>query len=258
MDSAADRITGRVSSGSAPIPIGPAAPARVGVIVPHDMALDAELWRWAPPDVSLHITRQPHVSMPLTLELTIRLGADDMLADSARSLRAIAPLVCAYACTSGSFARGLTAEQAMVSTMVAAGVPQALTTSGALLVALTTLGINRLAIATPYDATITDRLASFLAEADVDVVSSSHLDLSTEIWSVPYERTADLVRRADTSDAEAIFVSCTNLPTYDVIAPLENDIGKPVLTANQVTMWQALRLVGRRCVGTDQHLIETT
>ena len=46
------------------------------------------------------------------------------------------------------------------------------------------------------------------------------------------------------SGCEAVFVSCTNLPTYDVIAPLEAELGMPVLTANQVTMWAALRRVG--------------
>jgi maleate isomerase len=38
-----------------------------------------------------------------------------------------------------------------------------------------------------------------------------------------------------------VFLACTNLPTYDLIAPLERMLGKPVLTANQVTMWAVLR-----------------
>ena len=52
-----------------------------------------------------------------------------------------------------------------------------------------------------------------------------------------------------------MFVSCTNLPTYDVIAPLERELGKPVLTANQVTMWAALRVAGAAAVGPGQRLL---
>jgi maleate isomerase len=52
-----------------------------------------------------------------------------------------------------------------------------------------------------------------------------------------------------------VFVSCTNLPTYDVIAPMEAELGIPVLTANQVTMWAALRRTGHRALGTGQRLL---
>jgi maleate isomerase len=53
------------------------------------------------------------------------------------------------------------------------------------------------------------------------------------------------------------FVSCTNLATYDLIAPLERELGKPVLTANQVTMWAALRVAHKAAVGPGQRLLAT-
>ena len=49
--------------------------------------------------------------------------------------------------------------------------------------------------------------------------------------------------------ADALFISCTNLPTYDVIPQLEAELRMPVLSANQVTMWAALRHLGTRAVG---------
>jgi maleate isomerase len=52
-----------------------------------------------------------------------------------------------------------------------------------------------------------------------------------------------------------MYISCTNLPTYDVIEPLEQALGKPVLTANQVTMWSALRAMGLDGVGNGQSLL---
>jgi maleate isomerase len=55
---------------------------------------------------------------------------------------------------------------------------------------------------------------------------------------------------------EALFISCTNLPTYDVIAQLEAELRIPVISANQVTMWAALRRVGTRAVGPYQALLD--
>jgi maleate isomerase len=139
--------------------------------------------------------------------------------------------------------------------MTKAGAPAAVTTSGALLTALRHLDITRIATATPYTADITAGLSSYLAEAGVDVVAASGLGLTSDIWTVPYDVTAKLVRDTDRPDAEAVFISCTNLATYDVIAPLEAELGKPVLTANQVTMWSALTIAGRKAVGPGQQLL---
>ena len=88
------------------------------------------------------------------------------------------------------------------------------------------------------------------------MVAAAGLGLTSDIWTVPYDVTVELVRATDTADAQAVFISCTNLPTYDVIATLERDLGKPVLTANQVTMWSALNVIGRKAVGPGQQLLE--
>ena len=129
-----------------------------------------------------------------------------------------------------------------------AGAPQAVTTSGALLDALSALGIHRIAVATPYVESLTSRLGEFLGEAGIDTVGGAQLGLSGEIWKVPYGVTAQLIRDADSPDAQAVFASCTNLPTYDLIAPLEAELGEPVLTAHQVTPWAALRRAGSAAI----------
>lgn len=234
--------------------VGPPPQARAGVIVPYDMALDAELWRWTPADVTLHFTRTPFAPLPVTLEMAMLVSDADVVARCTQDLLPIAPEVCVYACTSGSFVKGLAGQAELVSAMEAVGAPRAVTTSGALLEAIEHLGLHRVAIATPYDLEITIRLAEFLAEAGVEVVGRGCLALEADIWDVPYAKTARLVADADTADADAVIVSCTNLPTYDVIAPLERALGKPVITANQATMWAAMRAIGRQPVGSGQAL----
>jgi maleate isomerase len=228
----------------------------IGVVVPYDFALDRELWRWVPDDISLHLTRTPHAALAATMKMAIYVSDPALIARGVTELHAVAPSVTAYACTSGSFVGGVAGEAALVTAMTAAGAPVAVTTSGALLAALRHLDISRIATVTPYTDDLTAGLTNYLGEAGVEVVATSGLGLTSQIWTVPYEVTAELVRSTDTSDAAAVFVSCTNLPTYDVIASLEAELGKPVLTANQVTIWSSLTLIGRRAVGPGQRLLE--
>jgi maleate isomerase len=227
----------------------------IGVVVPYDFALDRELWRWVPDDISLHVTRMPYVPLAATIEMAIHVSDPELVARGATEVHAVSPLVTAYACTSGSFIGGVSGETALVAAMTRAGAPAAVTTSGALLTALRHLDINRIATATPYTADLTAGLSSYLAEAGIDVAATAGLGLTSEIWTVPYDVTAQLVRDTNCADAAAVFISCTNLPTYDVIAALEAELGKPVLTANQVTMWSALTIAGRKAVGPGQQLL---
>ena len=237
-------------------PSPPLQQAGIGVVVPYDFALDRELWRWLPNDVSLHITRLPFAPMPATMEMAVHISDPEHAAQCVTDVSAVGPLVTAYACTSGSFVGGPLAEQALVEAMLAAGSPLALTTSGALLSALRYLGYTRVATATPYTADLTVGLTAFLGESGIEVTAAAGLGLTSDIWTVPHDVTAQLVRETDTDDAQAVFISCTNLPTYDVIADLEHELGKPVLTANQVTMWHSLSLIGRKAVGPGQQLME--
>lgn len=239
----------RASAGTGHIPVTPHALATLGMIVPYDFALDRELWRWAPPEVTLHLTRTRWSSLPVGVEQAREVGAVAEVAMLARDVAITTPGCAVYACTSGSFVRGLAGERALVEAMRSAGFPAAVTTSGALLQALEALGTSRVAVATPYDEPVTAALGDFLAAAGHRVAGSSHLGLSGRIWTVSYAETAALVRQAVTADCDVVFVSCTNLATYDLVPALEAELGLPVLTANQVTMWAALRTVGMRAVG---------
>ena len=52
------------------------------------------------------------------------------------------------------------------------------------------------------------------------------------------------IPRSDRRQADAIVVPDTVLPTLSLIETVESRIGKPLLTANQVTLWEGMRLAG--------------
>jgi arylmalonate decarboxylase len=61
-----------------------------------------------------------------------------------------------------------------------------------------------------------------------------------------FDEITALVRRVDRPDAQAIFVSCTDLRVLELVDMLEEELRKPVLTSNQVTLWAILEALGRR------------
>ncbi|MBD0420701.1 aspartate/glutamate racemase family protein [Streptomyces sp. NPDC052309] len=237
---------------------GPAPQRGIGVVAPFDFALDRELWRWVPAEVSLHMTRTPYVPVEVGLDLARLVSEHETLEEATRTLNAIAPEVLAYACTSGSFVGGLAGERAMCAAMTRAGGTPAVTTSGALLEALAELGAGRVALVTPYTVSVTRALEEYVGQGGVTVTGRAFMGLTRHIWKVPYREVADMARRAvrRQGDADALFISCTNLPTYDVIPQLEAELRIPVISANQVTMWAALRRLGTRAVGPYQALID--
>ena len=228
----------------------------IGMVAPYDFALDRELWRWLPDSLDLLLTRTPYEPLPVTVEMAQRVGDPAGVAEATLAVATPGPAVVGYACTSGSFVGGLAGERALVDAMLATGVPAAVTTSGAVVAALRALGVERVAVATPYDEAITALLVGYLEEAGVAVTGTEQLGLHAAIWAVPSEVTADLVRHAWTEDCEAVFVSCTNLATYDVIAALEEELGVPVVSANQATMWAAVSLAGLAAQGEGQRLLQ--
>ncbi|GAA1147811.1 maleate cis-trans isomerase family protein [Nesterenkonia lutea] len=237
---------------------GPPSRAALGVVMPFDMELDAELWRWLPADVDLLVTRTPFLDDVVTVEFAREVAQARIVTDGVRGVTAGRADVVAYACTSGSFVRGRAGQEELVRAMTDVGARDAVTASGAIVEALVALGIRRVSTATPYLPSLSLLLESFLNEHGVTVAGSTELGLDRRIWEVPYAQTAELIRQADRPDAEAIVVSCTNLATYDLIAPLEAELGKPIITANQATMWAGLRRLGKLASGQGQSLLRMT
>ncbi|MDB1089589.1 aspartate/glutamate racemase family protein [Streptomyces sp. ACA25] len=235
---------------------GPQPQRGVGIVAPFDFALDRELWRWVPDDVSLYLTRTPFVPVEVSLDLARMVSEHETLREAVRALSSVSPEVVAYACTSGSFVSGVAGERAMTTAMLRAGEIPALTTSGALLEALIELDVRRVAVVTPYTKSVTDSLEEFIGEAGIEVCGRSYLGLTREIWRVGYREVVDMAREAVLDAPDALFISCTNLPTYDVIPQLEAELRMPVLSANQVTMWAALQRIGVQAVGPYQALLD--
>ncbi|MFF8785198.1 Asp/Glu racemase [Streptomyces sp. NPDC015125] len=231
--------------------------SRVGVVASFDFDRDREIWRWAPETASLFIARTDPVTFSDNLELVSSLNRPRCVDRPTREVCAIGSQVVTYLCTACSFVGGAAGERALRKAMRSAGAPQALTSAGSVVAALGALEARRIAVVHPYEPPVGRRLHEYLTGEGLEVLSLTDLGLGSvhEIYEVSYEQVTAAVRAGVHPQADAVFISCTALPTYDLIAPLEEELGKPVVTVNQATIWAALRAVGERAVGPRQQLL---
>ncbi|MYJ00027.1 MAG: decarboxylase [Gemmatimonadetes bacterium] len=155
--------------------------------------------------------------------------------------------VCMWACASGSFVFGVEGARRQAQDLAdALGVP-ASSTSLAFLSACNALGLRRVAIAATYPEELSKAFRTFLDSDGIEVVHMGYLGVWTGDESALIERDEVLrfARANDHPDAEAVLIPDTALYTAAFLPELETAVGKTVLTANQVTMWEALRLANR-------------
>ena len=128
--------------------------------------------------------------------------------------------------------------------MLASGATAAVTTSGAMIEALRHLGVRRVGLGTPYALEIAEFLPPFVRDAGFEPVSLANLELPDVLDDIAADAVRELAALAYRPEAEAIFLACTGVPTIGLLAELSQRFGVPVLSANQVTMWAALRAAG--------------
>ncbi|MBS1248629.1 MAG: Arylmalonate decarboxylase [Chloroflexi bacterium] len=217
--------------------------AKIGIVYPADGALDDEYWAFVPEGVTVHITRFAATDEQ-TIEVFEEQANSPDIENAASHLSVIGPDSIGYACTSGSFIYGAGKDKEIGARMEAAtGVP-CTTTSTAIVNALKALGVHKLAVAAPYPDDVTGRLKVFLEEYGFEVVSIKGLGLMHGIAHQPVGASYQLAKETDVPEAEAVVISCTNFRTANTLAALEQDLGKPVVSANQATMWELLCLAG--------------
>jgi len=218
--------------------------AKVGLIVPSVNSTTEPEFAWiAPPRISFHAAR---VFMNVTTVDALR-AMNAEVRHAAELLATISPDVVAYACTAGSFVDGPAAATALLRNIQEIVNCPVVATSTAMVSALRHLGIIRMSLATPYPQDVTDHERRFFADSGFDVVSYGCLGRSgADVSPTTFDEIIALVRRVDRPDTQAIFVSCTDLRALEVVDILEDELGKPVLTSNQVTLWGILETLGVR------------
>ncbi|NJE02667.1 aspartate/glutamate racemase family protein [Thermococcus sp. MV11] len=213
---------------------------RLGLIVPSsNTTMEMELHSVLPEGVSLHTARVPLRNV--TEEELIKMNA--LAVESARLLRDAGVELVLYGCTSGSFIGGKDYEKELEAQIEEEVNVPVVSTSTAVVEALKILDAQSVLVVTPYTDEINQREREFLEANDFEVLDIRGLGLEDNqaIGNLePYEAYR-LAKASFLDEADAVFISCTNLRTFEIIETLEEDLGVPVVTSNQASLWLALR-----------------
>lgn len=213
---------------------------RIGLIVPSsNTTMEMELHEALPEGVSLHTARMPLKGV--TEEELLKMSA--LAVESAKLLKDADVDIILYGCTSGSFIGGENFENELEDRIENEVKLPVITTSSAVLAALNALEAQQVLILTPYTEEINKREREFLEANEFEVLDIRGMGIveNTKIGRLePYEAYR-LAKAMFTEEADALFISCTNFRTFEVIEELEDDLGIPVVTSNQASLWYALR-----------------
>ena len=224
-------------------PIG--ARGTLGLIVLQvDETIEQDFRRLFPdPGVAIHVSR-----IPSGAELTPDTIAT-MRTDLPRAAALLPPAAAfdaiGYACTSGATLIGPDAVAALVSgAATTRTVSDPLTAS---IAALRALDVRSVAIVSPYVTSVAEpvRTAFLKAGFDVPVAISFGEEVEARVARIDPASIHDAAIEAGAArGVEAVFLSCTNLRTLDIIEDLESRLGMPVTSSNQTLAWHMARAAG--------------
>lgn len=220
--------------------------ARLGILLPSGItAIEPEFRLMTPEGVSCHYHRFTFTGRGFSEEVIRGLKkAEEFIADACEIISHVRPSVVAMAGTGVSFIGGYGYDQRLIKKMkeICGNLPTT-TTSTSVIDAFKTLGIMKVSIAMPYLEEVSRAAVKFVEDSGIKVLKAKWLNKTgSDIAEVSKETLYNLSREVDKPESEAVFISCTNLHTIEIIEKLEHDLEKPVITSNQATMWNLLRL----------------
>jgi maleate cis-trans isomerase len=217
---------------------------RFGLLTPSsNTTQEPEFFAALPPTVSLHTGRvayrdiTPEEQMRCVLELE---AESRKLAD--------ADVGCiVFAATAPTLAKGKGYDRELIRRMEDAAGRPATTAATAFVDALTLLGAKRIAIGAPWSRTMDRPMVEFMEASGFEVVHSGVAGFvaSIELGRVGPDSAYELGRQTDRPAADAIIMPGGNWSSMAVVERLENELGKPILVNNAVSLWAGLRLLKR-------------
>ncbi|MCL7749688.1 hypothetical protein [Halalkalibacter alkaliphilus] len=182
-----------------------------------------------------------------TVEALSEMGSPQRIKEGTKALVGTGIQSVLWTSTSASFVLGLEGIKKQIATLEASLQVPASTTALAFIRAAKTIGAKRVAIAATYPEDIALLFKTFLESFDIEVLqySSKGIITAAEVGTLQKEEVLRFAVDNDCPGADAVFIPDTALHSAAWIEELEQLLQKPVLTANQVSFWEALRLTGQ-------------
>jgi maleate cis-trans isomerase len=118
------------------------------------------------------------------------------------------------------------------------------TTANAMVDVLRKIGARRIAVVTPYLDAVNERLTAYLQQSGIAVAVLNSFKAATtdELAAITADQVAQLARETMQPGCDALFIACSQLPTKEIVVPLEQELGKPVWSSIRATAAQVQEL----------------
>ena len=107
--------------------------------------------------------------------------------------------------------------------------------------------MRKIGLVTPYAADVSAAMIDLLQCNGFEVVNFGSFEQKEDatVARISPSSIHDAICEIGTADdVDAVFVSCTNLQTFNIIEQAEASIGKPVVSSNQALAWHMAQLAG--------------
>ena len=223
---------------------GDMVPKRVGILIPStNTTVEADFQRLLSEAVTVHSERLYIPDGTMTEEFLDQMNQD--LLGKATLLASARVDVIAYACTSGSFYRGA-GWDAQVKSLIEQHLDlPCITTSTAVFQAFQALNVDTVSVTTPYPDWTNQKLLEYYTAHGLNVLgvhgdTRAAVNGHRAVNDQEPEQIHQFSRDHFDHGAQVLFCSCTAWRALECAPQLEIEVGVPVVTSNQATIWAAL------------------
>ncbi len=217
---------------------------RVGLMVPaNNTTMERELLAWLPAGSTCRTVKIPRGKGLLTRATVPAYVASAL--ELAQSFAADELDAVVYGCTAAGFIMGPAADAALAGDLARATGHPVVTTARSMVLALEDSQARRVAVVTPYTEAVNRQLTAFLEDSGIGVNRLNTLGATNteELGRIGAAEVAALARQTVRPDDDALFIACSQLPTFEILDGLREECGRPVWSSILATAWQARRSV---------------
>ena len=216
---------------------------KLGLMVPaNNTTMEPELRAWLDgvPCRTLRIPRGKGLLGPAEIPAYV-----EQALELAKSYDPLQTDIVAYGCTAAGFIGGPARDADIQLKLAAITGKPVVTTASAMIALLNHIGARRIAVVTPYLDLVNERLRAYLEQSGITVtkLASFNAETTDELAAITPQQITALARATMTSDADAMFIACSQLPTKDILDDLERAFVKPVWSSIKATAWHAQRVL---------------
>jgi maleate isomerase len=137
--------------------------------------------------------------------------------------------------------RGPDGEAAVVKSIVDATGIAAYTATQAVVEALQSLGIQRVILIHPGNEKAIARETAYLDAVGISVSHAVGMNSNEVVVPVPPEEWVDVAIQHGVNDGDGLFLSGSFTSMLEAVSPIEQALGKPVVTSVQAALWAGVK-----------------